>query len=164
MPAAKLTETQKRFLVKAFAQYMTPAKVAAALAKEYGITLPRQGVERYNPLARSALHLPKRFREYFVVERASFEKEMSGLVTVQRAVRVRMREEAALHYEETRNYLAMTRVLNDIADEMGDVRTNKRVHSGPNGGPIQTEQVIGQTLDEMKAELAAILRPKKEKP
>lgn len=164
MAAPKLTEEQKRFLVVFFARWGSPKKAANALKAEYGVEITRQGAERFNPTSKAGATLSARHRKLYDETRAKFETEMDGVAETKRSVRVRMLAEAAQIYYEAGNYLAMARMLEAIAKEMGNIHTNERRLTGKDGGPIQTEDLSGMTLDEMRAELAALLAPKSPKP
>ena len=60
---------------------------------------------------------------------------------------------AANTFKAKKNYLAMAKLLADIAKEMGNVHTNRREFTGKDGGAIKFQDVGDMTDEQITAEL-----------
>ena len=67
---------------------------------------------------------------------------------VHKAVRVQDLAKAARKFKQQKNYIAMAKMLEQIAKEVGNVHSNRHEFTGKDGGAIKFEDV-GDMTDEM---------------
>lgn len=158
-PGGKLLDEHKAFVVVRLACYDSPKEVAQALKGEYGIVLTPQGCEAYDPTKSAGRRLSEKWRALFKKTRDDFHANIERYVPeANRMVRVRHLANAASALKERGNYVGMADMLERIAKEIGNVHSNRREVSAPNGGPIQVEVNAADAAD-LRAEMNAILGP-----
>ena len=70
-----------------------------------------------------------------------------------KAVRIKKLAQAADAFENSGNYLAMARMLEQIAKECGGLFTNRREFMGKDGGAIKIQAVEDMTKEQIEDEL-----------
>jgi hypothetical protein len=157
--SGKLKDEHRAFLVGRLAVYDTPKQAADALKAAYGVEISPQGAEAYDPTKRAGNRLSERWRKLFDATRSSFLDNVEDIPAANKAVRVRKLARAADAFEQRGNYIAMARMLEQIAKETGGSFDNLRKieHTGKVGGPIQKEDVTGMTQEQLKAEIFQML-------
>ncbi len=134
---AKLNEAVQRFIVQALACYDTPTQVADSVKEEFGIDISRQQIASYDPTkAVSKGNLAKKWRDLFADTRERFRKEVAEIPISDKAYRLRQLQRMALEAMRRKNIVLAASLLEQAAKDTGDMFTNKRELSGPNGGPI----------------------------
>lgn len=158
MAVPKLTTQQRIFIIRRLACYEDPSKIVSELYTEFGITVGRPAVFRYDPTkSAGARSLGKKWVELFHTCRKAFLDEVTGTIPeANKAVRVRMLAEAARTAERKNDPERMADMLERIAKEMGDVHTNRREYTGKNGGPIQYEEVANMTDEQIDREIRGL--------
>jgi hypothetical protein len=151
MPA--LNNEQKVFIVQCFAAYKTPSEIAEAVNLEFKLKVSRQQVWKYSP---DNPQTSDQWKEMFKGLRERFVAQLELHGVTHKAYR--MAELQDLYRQAKRqkgNILAAAQLLEQAAKEMGGLYTNKREHSGPNGGaiPITVEDrrknLAGQMLKKL---------------
>lgn len=133
---ATLTDAAKRFIVQALACYDTPTQVAEAVNEEFGFSLPRQQIAKYDPTKVSGAQLAQKWRDLFASTRERFRKEVSEIPIADQAYRLRTMQRLLDESIRRKNVVLASQLLEQAAKESGGMFTNKRELSGPNGGPI----------------------------
>lgn len=125
---AALTEEQKVFIVQRVAMFDSPQTITNALKEEFGIDVPRQRIEDYDPSKRP--NIPKKRKELHDATRAAFLEEAAKEPVAHRAVRIRRLARMADKAEGKGNFVLAKDLLEQIAKEVGDHYTNRRVLQG----------------------------------
>lgn len=128
MAENELSDDARRFVVTELACWQRPSAVAKAVKEQFGITVTRQAIERYNPYRAAGSNLTPELKTLFDDTRSKFRDERSDIGIYDRIVRMRMLDNAARAFEEMGNYLAMAQILEQAAREEGDSFTNKHQH------------------------------------
>lgn len=156
---AKLSEEHKVFVVQRLAMFDTPSQVVEAVKEEYGIEIPRQQVQSYDPTV--GPKPAKKWIALFEATRESFLDSASQIPIANRSVRLRRLERMAVAAEGRKNYALAAQLLEQAAKEVGEAYTNTRniKHSGGVVGgvlavpvPISDEQ-WAVTASSQQAEL-----------
>lgn len=157
--SGKLKDEHRAFLVGRLAVYDTPKQASDALKAEYGVDITPQGAEAYDPAKRAGSRLSERWRKLFDSTRFRFLENIEDIPAANKAVRVRKLARAADAFEQRGNYIAMARMLEQIAKETGGSFDNLRKieHTGRDGGPIQKEDITAMTQEQLKAEIFQLL-------
>lgn len=153
--AHKLTGEQKAYVVQRLGCFDGPREVAEALKEEFGVEISPQAVECYDPTKRAGRGLSEKWRDLFAATRAAFLAHIERQVPeVHRAVRIKHLARSFHVLQARGNYVAAADMLERIAKEMGNVHTNRREFSGPDGGAIQFENL---SSDQIKARIITLL-------
>ena len=134
---AALAEDVQAFIVQALACHDTPTEVAAAVMEEFGLTVDRRQVEQYDA-ERPGKKPAKKWVALFHATRAKFEREVDGVPIAKNVVRLRRLERLYQRAARMGNLPLAGELLERAAKEMGGAFTNRREHTGANGGPIET--------------------------
>ncbi|WHP05778.1 MULTISPECIES: DUF2280 domain-containing protein [Acinetobacter] len=158
---AVLTDEHKLFIVQALACHDTPSQVVAAVKDEFKITVTRQQVESYNCTRAAGKNTAQKWAAIFNKTREDFEAEISKIPVALRAVRLRRLQRYVDMAEQSGNLVLAAQLLEQIAKEQGGMYDNRRihVHSGPNGGAIQTENLnvnLNMTEEEADRRIAEL--------
>lgn len=137
MAQGRLTDEVKTFIVQALACFDTPSVVAKSVKEEFGIEIPRQKVESYDPTKRAGKNVSKKFRAIYEATREEFLKDTSEIAISHRAVRLRALQRMAEKAEAQGNMVLASSLLEQAAKEVGDSFTNRRELSGAGGGPME---------------------------
>jgi len=152
-PNRKLNDTHRAFLVQQFACFSTPAEAADALKTAFDIVISPQGAQHYDVTSVSSKP-SKKWAELYALAREAFIEDVQDSVPLaHRSVRIKKLAKAANAFEKQKNYLAMAKVLEAIAKEVGSVHTNKHEITGKDGGPIRYAEVGDMTDEQIVAEL-----------
>lgn len=123
---AALKSEVKAFIIQSVACYDTPAQVADAVLKEFGIKITRQQVEQNDPTKVSSKGLAKKWVDLFHSTRERFQTEIADIPIANKAYRLRTLNRMATNTENMRNYALTAQLMEQAAKEMGDVYTNKQ--------------------------------------
>lgn len=135
-PEPRLTDEARVYVVQALACFDPPGVVAAAVKKEFGLTITPQGCEAYNPTKRAGAKLAMKWKSLFEETRKTFLEDTAQIGVSHRAVRLRTLERMA-HKAETQGNMALTaNLLEQVAKEIGNAFTNTRVLTGAGGAPL----------------------------
>jgi len=152
---AKLTDEMKTLIVQQLACFDSPQQVADAVRDTFGVEIPRQQAEEYNPERGTPA---KKWVALFHATRKAFLEETAKVPIAHRAVRIRKLQRMADRAESMRNYALAGQLLEQAAKEVGDAYTNRRELTGKGGGPIETRDAsLDDMSDEQLARVAAKL-------
>ncbi|GAB1102193.1 DUF2280 domain-containing protein [Shewanella algae] len=139
---ASLSDQVKQFIVQSLACYDTPSQVAEAVKEEFGVVVPRQQVEAYNPTKYAGRNLSQKWRVVFDATREAFKAETADIPIAQRAYRLRKLEMMLSKAEKRGNYPLVMQMLEQAAKEVGDIYVNhKRQQSDDDDAPPQPVKV-----------------------
>lgn len=141
MSQGKLTNEQKTYVVQSLACFDTPHEILKVIKEEFGVVVSAQAIEAYDPTKRAGRDLAKKWREIFEATRKAFLADTSTIGISHRAVRLRALQRMAEQAESMRNFVLAKDLLEQAAKEVGGAYTNRRELSGPQGKPIQTQNV-----------------------
>lgn len=160
--APKLTDDVRAFIVVQLAAYESPSDVAALVKKTYGIEVSRQLCESYDPNKYAGQKLAKKWVALFEKARRDYMERTDDIPTANKAVRLRLLDEAAREAKRKGNLVLMASLLEQIAKEAGDAFSSKRTVAvtGAEGGALAVEHkgevgvnVGGSVVDLVKATL-----------
>ena len=147
--SSKLTREQQLFVIRELACYSGPKQTADLLKERYGVEIVKQTVAQYDPKLGK---LSDEDAQYFHEQRKHFlENILESIPEANKAVRVRKMAEAARRAEERGNDVGMVNFLVELSKELGNVHTNRREHTGKDGGPIQSEDVSQMSDEQLNA-------------
>lgn len=142
MAANKLPESVKAYIVEALACFDSPSTVADAVNREFEVSVSRQQVERYDPTKRAGQNLSKKYRAIFEATRRGFISDTTNIGWAHRATRLRMIQRVGEKAERMGNLSLALQAAEQAAKEEGQIFTNRRELSGPNGSAIPTETEV----------------------
>lgn len=127
---AKLTDEHKRFIVQRLAMYDTPTMVRRAVQESYGIDVPRNQIEGYDPASHRARagSIGKPWIQLFEATRANFREAIDDVPITNRTFRLRRLQTMHDQAMDKGNHVAAAGFLEQAAKEMGETFTNKREH------------------------------------
>lgn len=143
---ASLTEEAKGFIVQRLACFGKPLEIAEAVKEEFGIVIPRQQVEFYDPDKKCKV---KKWVELHAATRKAFLEHKSGSAISHKAWRLDRLEAIARRAEKRNPKLAME-ALEQAAKEEGDYYVNARANA-PSAS--ETEE---QRVEKMRAQFDAM--------
>ncbi len=153
----KLTDIHRAFLVREFACFASPMQAADALREEYGIEITPQSAQHYDATSGAGSRAAKKWHDLFDVSRQAFLDEVSERIPhAHKAVRIKKLARASDAFEKSKNYMAMARMLEQIAKEVGNVHTNRHEFTGRNQGPIKFAEIDDMTDEQINLELKQI--------
>lgn len=132
----KLTDESRAFVVQALAMFDAPGVVAAAVRKEFGVTITPQAIEAYDPTKRAGAKLSDKWKALFEATRASFLEDFGKIAISHRAVRLRALQRMAEMAEGRGQIQLAAQLLEQAARETGNAYTNKREVTGKDGEPL----------------------------
>ncbi|MER9188312.1 DUF2280 domain-containing protein [Mesorhizobium australicum] len=133
MARAKLNRDQQTYVVQALACFDSPSVVAAALKRDFAVTLTPQAVECYDPTKKAGSGLAVRWRALFEETRKTFLEDTATIAISHRAVRLRALQRMADKAETMGNMSLAAQLHKQAAEEVGNAYTNRRELSGKDG-------------------------------
>lgn len=121
----KLTDEARAFVVCALAAFDPPGIVAAAVRKEFGVSITAQSVEGYDPTKRAGAKLSERWKQMFEKARKAFLEDTSTIPISHRATRLRALGRMAATAEEKGNFALAAQLHEQAAKECGEAFTNR---------------------------------------
>ncbi len=150
----KLKDHHRSFLVREFACFATPMEAADALREEYEIEIAPQSAQHYDATSGAGSDAAKKWHALFDVSRQAFLEDMKSRIPhADKALRIKKLARASDAFEKSKNYLAMARMLEQIAKEVGGAHTNRFEHTGKDRGPIKYQPVSQMTDEELEDEI-----------
>ncbi len=150
----KLKDHHRAFLVGEFACFATPKEAADALREEYGVEIAPQSAQHYDATSGAGSDAAKKWHELFDVSRQAFLEDVKSRIPhAHKALRIKKLARASDAFEKSKNYLAMARMLEQIAKEVGNVHTNRREFTGKDRGPIKFQDVETMTDEQLDQEI-----------
>lgn len=135
-PKSKLPPEAQTYVVQALACFDAPSIVAAAVKKEFEVTITPQAVEAYDPGKRAGRNLAEKWKALFEETRQAFLEDTSKIAISHRAVRLRALQRMAEKAETMGNIALAAQLHEQAAKEAGDSYTNRRELTGKNGAPL----------------------------
>lgn len=134
---ATLNNGVKTFIVQGLATYMTPSEVAEAVNKEFGITVTRQQVAKYDPHKAAGINLAQKWKDLFKRFRDDFNTNVQAIPIANKAYRLNMLDRMARDAEKSKNRPLAAALAEQAAKEMGDIYVNRNINdNGMGGGDI----------------------------
>ena len=144
---AALSDEVKRFVVQALACFDTPSQVSESVKEEFGLALPRQQCELYDPTRRAGRGLSRKWRALFEETRAAWQSSAAMVPIANRVHRLRVLDRLVNKLESKKNYTAAAQILEQAAKEMGGMYERRGRASGgadeSGDGPAPTPVVRG---------------------
>jgi hypothetical protein len=133
---AELSDEVKQFIVQALACFDTPQTVSEAVAQEFGLTVPRMQVAKYDPTKVAGKNLSKKWRELFESTREEWRKGATEVPIANRVFRLRVLERLAAKAERSKNAGLALQILEQAAKEVGDMYVNRQQKPGDDGATL----------------------------
>lgn len=152
---ADLTDEQKREIVEALACYRDVPSIIRAFHIEYGITLDRKQVGRYDP-TRPYFAGSEKWREVFEARRRAYMEDISDVPVAHRGYRLNMLQRGVEAAEKAGNWLLAARLLEQAAKEVGGVFTNQQ--SFQLDSSSSRPAYLDMTPEERRAKVADLIR------
>jgi hypothetical protein len=144
--ADELDAEVKIFIVQSLACFDPPSKVVKGVKEEFGVTVNRQTVHRYNASKKGAADLAEQWKALFEETRKRFLEETADIGIANRVVRLRRLDRIAELAEAAGNHVVVMAACEAAAKEMGGAYTNRHQHelTGRDGKdlPAPTAQVV----------------------
>jgi len=137
----KLTPEQQTYVVQSIACFDPPGVVAAALKKDFDVSVSLQAIECYDPYKRAGRVMAQKWRMLFEETRKAFLEDTSRIGISHRAVRLRALQRMADKAETQGNMVLASSLLEQAAKEVGDCFTNRRELTGKGGGALKVEAI-----------------------
>lgn len=131
-----LTNEVRSHIVQALACFDPIQTVRESVKKDYGVDVTKQHVESHDPTKAAGKGLARRWVELFEATRKAFIEDTSGVGISHRATRIRLLQRYAQKAEDQKNYRLAADLLEQVAKEMGDAYTNRRILTGKDGNPL----------------------------
>jgi hypothetical protein len=135
----KLDDQHKQFIVQALACFDSPTQVSRAVKEEFGIDVPKEQVQQYNPTRAAAKWLGKKWRALFEETRKRFLDDVAAIPVANQSYRLRSLQRLHDQAVERKNAQLAAQLLEQAAKEVGGAYTNRRELQGPGGGPIPVQ-------------------------
>lgn len=137
-----LTNHQKSFIVIALARFHTPQRVADLVKEEYGIDIPRQQVDYYNPTTASSKgELASRWEELFRETRKQYIEGQKQVAIAHERWRLEKIEKIVRDRMQRKDHGTALKALEQAAKERGRVYSNVQdVQSG--GERVETPNIF----------------------
>lgn len=154
-PEPKLTDEARTYVVQALACFDPPSVVAAAVKKDFELTITPQGCEAYDPTKRAGHKLSAKWAELFRETRKTFLEDTAAIGISHRSVRLRALNRMADRAETMGNMALAAQLHKQAAEEVGNAFTNRRELTGADGRPL------GADMTAQAARLSALLEEAK---
>lgn len=152
---AILTEDVKAFIVHALACFDTPQQVAEAVKVEFGLTVPRQQCQAYDPTKHMGRGLSAKWRGIFDATRKAFLEDQATIPIANKNFRLRALDRLYQAAASRGNVALAAQLLEQAAKESGGAFTNRREMTGKDGAPlIPPKSAQDMTDDELAAVIA----------
>lgn len=136
---ATLNNGVKTFIVQGLATYMTPSEVAEAVNQEFGITVTRQQVAKYDPHKAAGINLAQKWKDLFKKFRDDFNTNIQAIPIANKAYRLNMLDQMARDAKKSKNRPLAAALAEQAAKEMGDIYVNRNINdNGMGGGDVPT--------------------------
>lgn len=127
---ARLNDEVKQFIVQALACFDSPSEVAEKVFEEFGVEIPRQQVQVYDPTKEAGRVLSKKYVEVFHATRKAYLEDIRQIPIAHQSFRLHSLQRMHDSFVNRKNYIAAQSVLEQAAKEVGGLFTNKMQHGG----------------------------------
>lgn len=145
---ATLSEEVKTFIVQRLAMFDTPTEVADAVKEAYDVVVDRRQVQMYDP-ERAGKKPAEQWGALYAATRAAFLNETAKVPAAHRAVRVKKLAGMLDWPTVKRNPVLVAQLLEQIAKEVGDAYTNRRVLT-PEDPAEALARDLGMSAEELR--------------
>lgn len=152
---AKLDDRLKTYIVQALACFDTPSQVSESVREEFGVTVPKEQVQQYNPTRVAAKGLGKKWVALFDATRKRFLEDVSAIPIAGQTYRLRSLQRLHDLAVTRKNAPLAAALLEQAAKEVGGAFTNRRELGGPGGGPIPVKGEMLHTIADDELERIA---------
>jgi hypothetical protein len=121
---AMLSEDVKRFIVESLACDMTPSEVSEAVNLDFGLDVPRQQVEKYDPTKQAGLKLSGKWRVVYEETRSKYRAQIAEVTIANRVFRLRSLQSLFRAAKKSRNIPLAAQMLEQAAKEVGNMFVN----------------------------------------
>lgn len=145
----ELPDEIKVYMVTRNAQFVGPQTVADEVKERFGLEMPKQHVERYDPTKYNGQALARPLKALFAAERKRYTADIASVPIANQKVRLRMLHDMVDVQMERKNHPLASKLLEQAAKETGNAYTNKVEH----GGEIKTTpsyDLSGLTTEELR--------------
>lgn len=146
----ELKDEVKVYLVTRNAQFVGPQTVADEVKERFGLEIPKQQAERYDPTKYNGRELARPLKALFEAERKRYTADIASVPIANQKVRLARLDEMAEDARSRKNHGMASKLLEQAAKECGNAYTNKVEH----GGEIKTTppfDLSGFSADELRA-------------
>lgn len=123
---AQLTPEQQTFIVAEFARNKSGGQIVKSVKNEFGLELDRQQVWHYHP---DNPALAAKWKTLYGEVRAKVLEDVLGVAGAHRGFRLRELMELYWRAKEMNNIVFAAELMKQMAQEVGEVFTNKRTLS-----------------------------------
>lgn len=138
----KLTPEAQTFVVQSLAMFDPPSVVAAAVKKEFGVTITPQAMEVYDPNKRAGAKIADKWRALFNETRKTFLEDSAAIGVSHQVYRLRALQRMAEKAESAGNIALAAQLLEQAAKEVGNSFTNKRELTGKDGKDLPASSPV----------------------
>jgi|GEM_PF-1963733 len=131
-----LKEEQKIFITTRLAAFNRPSKVVKEFSEVFGERIDRRRVHYYDASCPGNTRLGQKWRKLFWSLRDEFLKRVEDIPMSYKAYRLRQLQALYEQAIDAANIPLAKELLEQAAKEMGEAYSNRRLISGPGGGPI----------------------------
>lgn len=121
-----LSSEVKVFIVQAVACFDSPTTVAEGVNREFGVKIPRQQVEKYDPTKRAGRNLSEKLKAIFEATRTAFIDDTASIGWSHRSARLRLIQRVGEKAENMGNMVIALQAAEQAAKEMGGIYTNRQ--------------------------------------
>lgn len=135
---ARLKKSEKVFIVRCLAQFMTPTEVVKDIKKNFNIDVTPQQVEYYDPTKVAGANLPDEFSSIFYEARAQYlAQPIHNIVGANDLVQLQILSDLLINKKG--NVVLAIKLIDQIQKIVKGHYERKLEITGKDGGPIQTE-------------------------
>jgi hypothetical protein len=147
MARKKLQNEHKPFIVMWLACFKSPTDVQTLIREEFKVAIAVQSVEAYDPTKYAGRDLSAELKKLFEETRAAYIADIQAVPLTHQRYRLDILQR--LLDKELSKQAPNKGLVLDIqergAKETGGFYTNRREHTGRDGGPIQTTLILPKT-------------------
>ncbi len=135
---ARLKKTEKIFIIRSLAQFMTPTEVVRDIKEKFNIDVSPQQVEYYDPNKVAGADLPQEFSDIFNEARKEYlAQPLHNIVGANDIVQLQILSD--LLVSKKGNTVLAIKLIDQIQKIVKGHYEKKIEITGANGGPIKTE-------------------------
>ena len=133
-----LTDEHKTYIVRRLAAYEKVSVIGKSLRQEFGITVPKSGIQYSNAESKQSRNLSRRWRDLFWTTRKAFRDGLADIGANYPLVRIYWRGEMAQESWAAGQHGVANGILDSIAKEAPAAPDESATpgHFGLSGGPL----------------------------
>jgi hypothetical protein len=135
---ARLKKTEKTFIVRCLAQFMTPTEVVKDIKEKFNIDVTPQQVETYDPTKVAGADLSQEFIDLFNKSRKEYLKQpMHNIIGANDLIQLQILSDLLI--SKKGNVVLAIKIIDQIQKIVKGHYERKLEITGKDGGPIKTE-------------------------